>query len=461
MDGHQAKLTDSLRIRLSLWLSLAILAVALAAGSFSFVSAYREAHELQDDVLRQIARLFDQRHLPLAHSGDSGRLANSDEESRVIVEYLGPASGGDRQPQVDGSIVGFPATLKDGLQTFAVNDEPYRILVKTLTSGDRIAVAQETSFRDEIARDGALRTAMPLLLLVPVLLLVAADLIRRMFAPVIALAAEIDRRSEHALHPFDVKPLPAEVRPFVTAINRLLARVDQAMTVQQRFVADAAHELRSPLTALSLQAERLAQADMSEPARDRLATLRKGIERGRGLLDQLLSLARAQIPAPSPVKDVPIHQVFRSVLESVMPLAEAKAIDIGVTTQPAADGPDLTLAADETDLVSLVKNLVDNAIRYTPSGGRVDLAARADGDAVIVTVSDTGPGIPRDHWSRIFDPFYRIPGQDQTGSGLGLSIVKTIADRIGARVTLAPSDSGTGRGLTVSVFVPCFARRTR
>ncbi|MBI1205427.1 MAG: two-component sensor histidine kinase [Rhodopseudomonas sp.] len=458
MDGHQAKLTDSLRIRLSLWLSLAILAVALAAGAFSFVSAYREAHELQDDVLRQIARLFDQRHLPLAHSGDSGRLANSDEESRVVVEYLDtPSRSGSAfgtKPRPDNGPVGFPATLSDGLQTFVVRDEPYRVLVKTLSSGDRIAVAQETSFRDEIARDSALRTTMPLLVLVPVLLLVTADLIRRMFAPVTTLAGEIDRRSEHALHPFDARPLPAEIRPFVSAINRLLGRVAEAMNAQRRFVANAAHELRSPMTALSLQAERLAQADMSDVARDRLATLRKGIERGRGLLDQLLSLARAQMPSETRSDALSVHHVFRSVLENLMPLAETKAIDVGVTGQTNRDEADLMLAATQADLTSLVQNLVDNAIRYTPAGGRVDLSARRNHDRVVITVADNGPGIPPDEMTRVFDPFYRIPGQVQTGSGLGLSIVKTIADRIGASITLAPADSRTGRGLAVSVAIP-------
>lgn len=443
MDGQQGTLTDSLRFRLSLWLSIAILTVAFAAGSFSFISAYREAHELQDDVLRQIARLFDQWHLPLAHSGDRGRLANSDEESRVIVQYLAAPT----------AAIAFPMTLKDGLQTFSVNDEPYRVLVKTLSSGDRIAVAQETSFRDEIARDSALRTIMPILILVPLLLLIAAGLIRRMFAPIAALAAEIDRRGEQDLHPFNAKPLPAEMRPFVTAINRLLGRVGQAMMTQQRFIADAAHELRTPLTALSLQAERLEQAEMSDVAHERLSTLRRGIDRGRALLDQLLSLARAQAPAGMADKQVSVRHVFRNVLESVMPLAEAKAIDFGVAAG-AGDEVDPTLAVGEAELFSLLKNLVDNAIRYTPHGGRVDLAAEVLIDTIVLTVSDSGPGIPPAERARVFDPFYRLPGQNQSGSGLGLSIVKTIADRIGATMTLDQADRERRSGLKVSITIP-------
>jgi two-component system OmpR family sensor kinase len=168
------------------------------------------------------------------------------------------------------------------------------VLVKTLPSGGRVAFAQQTEVRDEIARDSALRTLMPFLILLPILLLLVADLVRKIFKPVAALSREIDQRSEQDLYPLVAAPLPLEIRPFVVAINRLLGRVSQSMEAQRRFIADAAHELRSPLTALSLQAERLAGAEMSDQARERLGTLRQGIERGRSLLDQLLALARAQ-----------------------------------------------------------------------------------------------------------------------------------------------------------------------
>jgi two-component system OmpR family sensor kinase len=149
------------------------------------------------------------------------------------------------------------------------------VLVKTTASGERIAVAQESGFRNEIARD-ALRTVMPFLILVPVLLLIVADLVRKMFQPIAALSKEIDQRAEQELHPVEDRHLPVEVRPFAVAINRLLARVGQSMESQRRFVADAAHELRSPLTAMSLQAERLAEAEMSSVARERLTVCAKG-----------------------------------------------------------------------------------------------------------------------------------------------------------------------------------------
>ena len=190
MDGFKKRLNESIQLKLSFSLSLAILVIALVAGIFSFVSAFDEAHELQDDMLRQVAALFDRQHLPLAHLGDDGRAKDSDEESRVIVQYL--ADGSKAAGKGDaGAPLPLPITLPDGLHTLDVNGEPFRVLVKTTSSGERIAVAQETGVRDEIARDSALRTVMPFLILVPILLLIVADLVRKMFRPIASLSRKL------------------------------------------------------------------------------------------------------------------------------------------------------------------------------------------------------------------------------------------------------------------------------
>lgn len=270
-----------------------------------------------------------------------------------------------------------------------------------------------------------------------------------MFRPIASLSSEIDQRAEQELHPVEENHLPAEVRPFVVAINRLLARVEQAMETQRRFVADAAHELRSPLTALSLQAERLDQADMSDLARERLTTLRRGIERGRNLLDQLLTLAKAQAAFDRPKSSVSAQHVYRRVLQDLMPLAEAKHIDIGVEGEQ-----DAQLWVNELDVIAVVKNLVDNAIRYTPDGGRVDLSVTMGEDRAILRIQDSGPGIQVAERERVFDPFYRTLGSDQVGSGLGLSIVKAVTDRIGAEIQLGFADEVRHSGLYVCVLVP-------
>ena len=448
MEGFKKRLNASIQRKLSFSLSLAILVVAVVAGIFSFVSAFDEAHALQDDTLRQIAALFDRQHLPLARLEGDRRAKDSDEESRVIVQYL--ADGEKALGEGDAGVtLPLPITLSDGLHTLDVGGEPFRVLVTTTANGERIAVAQETGVRDEIARASALRTVMPFLILVPLLLLIVADLVRKLFQPITALSTEIDQRAEQALHPVDDSHLPAEVRPFVVAINRLLSRVAQAVDTQRRFVADAAHELRSPLTAMSLQAERLAEAKMSDVARQRLATLQRGIARGRTLLDQLLTLAKAQATPDPPQSPVSVQSVYRRVLEDLMPLAESKHIDIGVEgTQ------DAQVLVSELDLVAMVKNLADNAVRYTPEGGRVDLSVTALDGCAILKIQDNGPGIALAERARVFDPFYRTLGSDQAGSGLGLSIVKTIAERIGAEIQLEFSDAAKSSGLCVCLLIP-------
>ena len=448
MDGLKRRLNESVQLKLSFTLSLAILVVAVVAGVFSFLSAFDEAHELQDDVLRQVAQLMDrQRLLPAVPTTDI-RLKDVDEESRVIVQRLGEVS--PSTVGVDaGGVLPLPATLADGLHTLEVGGETFRVLVKTTASGERIAVAQESGFRNEIARDGALRTVMPFLILVPVLLLIVADLVRKMFQPIAALSKEIDKQTKQKLHHIENRHIPVEVRPFAVAINRLLARVGQSMESQRRFVADAAHELRSPLTAMSLQAERLAEAEMSSVARERLTVLRQGIERGRSLLDQLLTLAKAQSATDLPKSPVSVQSIYRRVLEDLMPLAEAKHIDIGVEGTLDAE-----VWASELDMIAVVKNLVDNAIRYTPEGGRVDLSVGVSEGKVVLRIQDSGPGIPLAERDRVFDPFYRTLGSEQIGSGLGLSIVQTIANRIGAEIRLDFSDQEKQTGLNVAVIAP-------
>ncbi|MBM1198470.1 ATP-binding protein [Pseudomonas fragi] len=448
MDGFKKRLSESVQLRLSLALSLTIVLVAVAASAFVFVSALDEAHELQDDTLRQVAMLYDRQHMTL-HYPEGPALEGDDEESRVIIQHL--ADGSQALANGDETLpLPLPATLVDGLATVNVGGEAFRVLVHSTSRGERIAVAQEVGARDKDARESAWRSLLPFLILFPVLLLVVGDLVRKLFRPIASLAAEIDRRGEQLLHPIDEQHLPAEVRPFVVAINRLLARVAQAMDGQRRFVADAAHELRSPMTALSLQAERLAACSLQVSARERLLPLCQGIERSRQLIDQLLSLAAAQAAVPRPQARIGVHAVYRRVLEDLLPLAEQKHLDIGVE-----GSADVQLLINPMDLFTLIKNLVDNAIRYTPAGGTIDLCLAQTDTCVCLQVKDSGPGISVEEHDRVFDPFYRTLGSGETGSGLGLSIVRAIAERVGAKVALGFTDETSRRGLCVSLWFPC------
>ncbi|MCU0120869.1 ATP-binding protein [Pseudomonas sp. B2M1-30] len=450
MDGFKRRLRASVQFRLSATLSLAIFLVAVAAGAFAFVAAIDEAHEMQDETLRQVAMLFERQHMTLRYP-TIDPIQGDDEESRVIVQYLADSS---KAVGNDDALIPlpFPATLADGLATVNVTGEDFRVLVRTTARGERFVVAQEADVRNQEARESAWRSLLPFLILFPVLLLVVGDLVRKIFQPISRLASEINQRDEQALHPIDERPLPNEIQPFVVAINRLLERVAQSMDSQRRFVADAAHELRSPLTALSLQAERLGAADLSPVARERLRPLTLGIERSRKLIDQLLTLACAQAGAVRLPGAISVHSVYRQVLEDLLPLAERKQIDLGV--EGAAD---TQVVISEMDLFTLIKNLVDNAIRYTPPGGTVDLSIGQRRGSVTLQVSDSGPGIDEAEQSRVFEPFYRSELSEETGSGLGLSIVKAIAERAGAQVLLGFTDETRKRGLRVSVVFPTTA----
>jgi two-component system OmpR family sensor kinase len=447
MDGRQARLNGSIRLRLALWQSLAIVGFALCASVLSYVGALKEANGLQDDTLRQVAALVGEQ-ADLARSLAS-RAQDADPESNLIVQPLSCAAGHGLRPAL-----ALPPRLVDGAQTVEVTGVSYRVLVRMLPDGSRIAVSQQTEVRDEIARHSALRVLLPLLLLAPVLMLLVAQLVRGMLGPIARLSREVDARSQHELHALPERGVPSEIQPFITAINRLLARMQQAMAVQRRFVADAAHELRSPLTALSLQAERLQGAEMSGQARERLQVLCQGIERGRHLLDQLLGLARSYDGADEAAPPLSLQKVCRLVLEDLLPLAEAKGIDLGVVL-----GDDVCVAAPEADLAAILRNLVDNAIRYTPTGGHVDVRVARRAEHAVVQVEDNGPGIPADERARVLDPFYRILGTQQLGSGLGLSIVQAVVQHLGGRIEI--DDSPTfGRGLRVAVTLPPAARLT-
>ena len=436
MDGVERRVGQSLQLRLSKWLAIAVLLSAVAAGIFSFKAAFHEANEIQDLQLKEVAALVTADNLVFIEEGSLHYVPDFEREAKVIVQRLGNHSA---QRPLD-----LPSTLTDGIQTLRLDKHEWRVVVRTLAPGVRVAVGQQTSDRNEIARNSAVATLIPFVVLAPVLVGVVFLLVRHMFRPLTRLAAELDARPDHDLSEIRVgggAQLPAEIVPFLVANNRLLARVAQSVALQRRFVADAAHELRSPLTVLMLQAERLDLSEMSAQARERFTALRNGLMRTRALVEQLLTLAHVQEANGIEASHTAVAPAFRRVLEDLIPLAQARQIDIGVTGDA-----DTWVPASEADLGTVLKNLVDNAIRYTPEGGRVDLSVQAGAGQTSIVVEDTGPGIPADERERVFNRFYRVLGTGESGSGLGLSIVQTIATRIGASIALGDATWADGRG---------------
>ena len=226
-------------------------------------------------------------------------------------------------------------------------------------------------------------------------------------------------------------------------LNRLFQRVEQAFDAQRHFVADAAHELRSPLTALRLQLQALQRSGEHNPAQTQaVARLGQGVERAISLVEQLLTLARAQAGGDSPLVLVDLPVLISEVVAQMLPLAQAAQVDLGlVEAQPVPQ-----VLAEPEGLRVLLRNLVDNAVKYSPTGGRVDLSLAAQGDQVSLYVDDSGPGIPPAERERVFDRFYRADSarMARDGSGLGLSIVKALAERNQANVSLgqAPTLGG-------------------
>lgn len=424
MDDFKKWINNSIQSRLSFGLFIIISLVAILAMLVSYRIALTESREIQDGTLKQIALLVEHEQIqPLASN-------HVDKKAMIIIQ---PLSALSTPASTQSRYLNFPSPLKDGFHTLEIGKHRYRVLIYRLHDQRQIAISQPTALRDDVVRSGVLATLFPLAILLLLLLISTYFLIRKAFKPVIALSKSMAHRDEHDLSPFPVDPLPLEIRPFVIAINQQLEKGATLLAAQKRFIADAAHELRTPMTALSLQSERLAQADMSETAKERLSMLRQGIARSNKLLDQLLSYARAQTPLP-PATVVSLQKTFAYVLETVMPLAEAKEIKLEV-----ALNEDIFLRTHEAQLTCMLTNLMDNAVRYTPKSGKVHLAARVIGSEVVLEVEDNGPGIPEADTLRVMDAFYRGNTQDTQGSGLGLSIVKAICDRMSASIELRPS----------------------
>lgn len=449
MAGFQKRVKNSLKLQLSVALSVAILFTAVISCGLTFYFALDEAHELQDGTLTQIASVI---HYTPDLQTPVQRL-DGDNDSRVVVEFI---SANGSALQTGGLTFQLVPPVREGFQDINSGGDPYRVLVHRLSPTQLVAIGQQLDVRNEISFESALRTLIPLSLLLLILLLVATDLIRKAFRPVSRLADEVHQRDGRDLTPFTDANIPDEIRPFVSGINKLLHKVDDAMQTQKRFIADAAHELRTPLTALSLQAERLSASEMSPEAQSRLNSLQQGLIRTKNLLDQLLLLAREQQnTGQENNQPLQIPQLFREVIESLHPLALEKNIDIGVLETASASQLVIT---DKHALTIIVKNLVENAIRYIPEHGKIDLSVTITQGEAIITIEDNGPGISAEESTRVFDAFYRPEGMTQPGSGLGLSIVKACITRLGGKVTLAPASKFTS-GVLARIVLPLHSVR--
>ncbi len=431
---------NSIRQRLLIGLLAGLSGVLGLSGYATYRQARAEINALFDYQLRETALAIRQQNLlALALSGEA-----VENEGDLLVQVW------DRQRgllYVSRKPWELPFATEPGFADLLWRNERWRLF--TLPVGSRIVqVAQPLRVRRRMSAEIALRNLAPFLLLLPVMGLVVWFGVSAGLRPLSRLAADLQQRRPEALEPVAAERLPVELRPLAGALNDLLARLAQTLEAQRQFIADAAHELRTPLTAVRLQAE-MAQRVMANGERaETLQALRAGLTRTSHLVEQLLAMARLDAePAAGRVVSVDLLELARQVVAEYAAIADDRGLDLGLLP---GDAVTVTGAPDE--LRTLLGNLVDNALRYTPAGGRVDVRVRRMDPEAELSVTDTGPGIPVEERQRVFDRFYRGPRAAMPGSGLGLALVRRIADRHHARIDL--DEGELGRGLRVRVCLP-------
>lgn len=441
---------NSLRLRLVLLLSVMLGVAWMVAAWFSHVEARHEVDKLFDAQLAQSAQVLlgtarhelherSERHergdgeIPVAHDYEQ-KLAFQiwDESGLLLRSETAPTSA--------------LADAAPGYRDVTINGQPWRVL----TRWDRhhrvmIQVAEPQAGREKLARHIALKMLLPTLLALPVLALLIWFAVGAGLAPLQRLKSEVRQRTAERLEPVAMTDVPDEVIPLVQALNELFARLEYAFEGERRFTADAAHELRTPLAALKTQVQVALRASDNSERQTALDNVLRGVDRATHLLEQLLTLARVDPDVASTVHEsVNLRNLVANALAELATLAHSKQVELSLE-----EGPIARVDGDSAQLALLLRNLLDNAVRYTPTGGSVSVAIHA-GDRVTLEILDTGPGIPEEERMRVLERFYRVPGSDAEGSGLGLSIACRIAELHHARLELGDNPNGQGLRVIVS-----------
>lgn len=425
----QGLLPRSLRMRLLVFLLAAIMLAGAVQGALAYRGALSEADALFDYHMQQTALAL-RSGLPVDAQDNALGLDPGDENQEFIVQVWTNEGLRIFESALD---VALPQLAVLGFTNVQARGGTYRVF-SLQTRAQVIQVAQNMAKRREMARTLALRTLAPLAFMAPLLILAVWWGVSRSLAPVERVRRQLAQRQADDLSPVSDAQLPDEVQPLVSELNLLFERVQRAFDAQEHFVADAAHELRSPLAALRLQLQGLQRAGDDAARAAAIERLSAGIDRATRLVEQLLTLAR-QEASTTASEPVDLRAIAQLALADVAPAAQARRMDVGLLDSDAA-----TVPGNAEALRMLVRNLLDNAIKYTPAGGQVDLQVRAEGDRAVLTVEDSGPGIAPEHRDRVMQRFVRETSEGAPGSGLGLAIVQAIAQAHGATVQLESSE---------------------
>lgn len=457
MASGSTRIVSSLQWRLLLVLTIVVTFIAIIGDILAYQTAFRETQDLQDAQLEQIAHLLDPRSAILRR--DTQEDLNFPESARTLPKprilaqtidspYLNMLMG-------DDNAVKNLQQLQDGFHNFTTVARHWRVYILT-RERERIIVAQRTAYRNHIAKDSALSVVWPFLILMPILWLFTAIWIRRLFRATQEMSTELTARSANDLSPLDTKHVPTEIRPFITALNRLFSQLQAAIEHDKKFISHAAHELRTPITALTIQIARFDEPDLSiQEQRKLIGQIKAGIARTKQLLTQLLSMARAQhqlqqhlIPNNISTALMPL---LRDLIAELLPLAEQKQQNLSVDINE-----NINLPISSNDLQTILKNILANAIKYTPAHGQIRIRTKQPTDnQLALWIEDNGHGISEAERKLVFEPFYRILGNNESGSGLGLAIVKTLCEQWHITIQLTDSslqNNERQKGLAVGLI---------
>ncbi len=418
---NQTSDNPKLSKRLKRALLLTLLAVLVLATIAAAITAYFEASDVQDETLLSVAGLVKTNQI-----GARRDINLSDDEDHGAIQVW--EIGGNKK-----SRLAFKKPLKNGFQTILADDDLWRVYVTEDSSTlKRYAVAQEFSVSAEIALNSAKNTALPLLLLFLLVPVLVTIVVRHSFKPLNALANKVESDDSLKLDLSTKNEIPVEVLPFVTAIDTLLEKNEAYNDRQRRFIADAAHELRTPITALSLEIENVQTASSEAIKEQRQAGLKNSAERLQRLVNQLLDLARVQSLDTDTQSVVNLNEIVKTQIADLYVLAEDKNLDVSVDQNQTVQIIDVN-----NQLQHLIRNALSNAIKFTPEGGKIRIEIYPQNDTAIFCVLDDGPGVEPDFLAQLHQPFFRPDGQvSGKGAGLGLAICHEIATQLKGQLTL-------------------------
>ncbi|WP_110688018.1 ATP-binding protein [Salinicola aestuarinus] len=461
----------SIRRYLRRVLLLSVTSITAIAALWSYHDTRDQIDELFDAELAQTARTvvalyFEYRgeaDRALSKRGPSLQLAPTiipdsltDAPTRVghpyekklafqIWDAQGRALLGMQLPGVLDSL-----TAEQGYTHLSDGEHDWRVF--TLFDKDRkvwVSAAQRDDVRDELTWQIAIRDLIPPVVGVLLIAVLIPFIIARGFSSQLRISRQITERQPTFLEPIDASRAPEEIRGMVTALNGLFARLAQTLDKERRFTADAAHELRTPLAGIKVHAQNLMEETATDSSHRAVRAIINGVDRMTRVVEQLLTLSRLESGQTVTRQNVDLNRLGQELAREMQPLVLQRALHFEQALPPG-----LRIHSYENALYVLLRNLLDNAVRYTPAGGEVRLAMARQGQRLHIEVADSGPGIADDDQARVFDRFVRLAGQGTSGSGLGLAIVKALVERLDGEISLAPTSLEAPSGLSVHVYLP-------